>query len=254
METMDVLEKLRHLKLPAKPTASWLRENAYVFGRLWRFYDETQAIRKKGPALKNTDGDTLEFITAQFGYSDPQAIRRALKRHQDIDYDDAADTFIWFKESDDPGPMGNRTLLGRIFFEDGFVKAEVNSKKRLNRLRQLLEDIGLVYYEHESKSVQKMLKQAEHSQNDRAETLREEDLPEDVKAAARQQITAHYMEWLDKPVPALGNKAPRQAVKTAKGAQKVRMLIETIPEPIGNAGIEAPKADMLRALGLEDGL
>ena len=247
MEAMNVLEELRDLKLPAKPTASWLRENAHIFGQLWQFYDDTQEIREKGPELKNTDGDTLEFITAQFGYSDLQAVRRALERCDDIDYDDTDDTFIWFKESGNNDPMGNRTLLGRIFFEDGFVKAEVNSKKRLKQLTKLLEKIGLVYHKHESKSVEHMMKQ------DR-EAITKENLPEEVKEYAREQITQHYMDWLDMPIPHLNNKTPRQAAKTAKGAQKVRMLIQTIPTPCGSADIKVPKDRMLRELGLEDKL
>lgn len=249
MEAVDILMELRALKLPVKPTAEWLRENAYVFGRLWSYFDETQEFGEQGPDLVNTDGDELEFITAQFGYSDPQTVRRALKRHPAIDYDEMDDAFIWFKEAGGPG--GN-TVLGRIFFEDGFIKAEVNSQKRFTTLRGLLEDIGLIYRSHEGRSAEDMLDEKKMSQAEPEGDLPEEDLPEDVKAAVREQFDAFYMDWLDQPVPALDNKTPRQAAKTAKGAQKVKLLIETIPHPFGNMGAEAPKKEMLKALGLED--
>lgn len=38
----------------------------------------------------------------------------------------------------------------------------------------------------------------------------------------------YYVRWLDEPIPALGNKTPRKAVKTKKGRAQVTALLKDI--------------------------
>jgi len=75
----------------------------------------------------------------------------------------------------------------------------------------------------------------------------------ELAADLRERMHSHYMGWLDTPIPALGGKTPRETCKTAKGRQKVALMIRTMPKPGGPAGvdIEVPREEMLRELGLE---
>lgn len=41
-------------------------------------------------------------------------------------------------------------------------------------------------------------------------------------------MNEYYLKWLDKPIPALDNKTPREAVKSKKGREKVLDLLKTI--------------------------
>ena len=250
LHAMRVLDWLKNEKLPAKPTAKWLRENAHIFGRLWDLYDDIDAESEEIPQLENTDGDPLEMITAQFGHSDPKQIHQALDRRDDVDYDEDEDIYIWFKEGVQKGLMGDTTLLGRIYFKDGLLKAEVNSARRLDGIRKLLEEAGAVYHKHESQDPAETMKEA--LSEPASLPFGKDEIPEEVKEAVKKKLETHYMDWLDRPIPALKDKTPRQAVKTAKGAQKVRIMIETIPNSMGNIdGITAPKKAMLEELGLE---
>jgi hypothetical protein len=249
LHAMAVLDWLTNEKLPATPTPEWLRKNAYIFGRLWDLYDDITADPEPLPKLTNTDGNPLEMITAQFGYSDAKTVHKALKRRNDIDYDEAEDTFVWFKNDTGKKTMG-MTLLGRIYFEDGLLKAEVNSAQRLDGVRELLEEAGAVYHTHESKNPAEAIKEVRSKPA--SLPISEDEIPEEVRKAIEEKLKTHYMDWLDMPIPRLDNKTPRQAAKTAKGAQRVKMLIETIPDAVGNAGgITAPKKVMLEELGLE---
>jgi hypothetical protein len=141
------------------------------------------------------------------------------------------------------------TLLARIFVQDNKIKAETNSKGRLDCLIDMLEAVdGVSYLEHESKGVEEMLEEAREKKQDVAE----EPLPEEVKAAVQDRMREYYMDWLDKPNPALGNKTPRQAAMNKKTSQKTRILIETIPAPASSNDIKIPKKEMLRNIGFDE--
>jgi len=233
--------------LPAEPTVQWLRENAYIFGRLWALYDEILERGSVLPSLANTDGEPLEFITAYFDCQNSKQVRKTLLQRDDIDYDEDCDEYIWFKDNPDD-PVMETTLLARIFFQDSKIKAETNSENRLDCLIDMLENIkGVRYLEHESKDVEEMLKEVPAKKKDIAEEI----LPEEVRAAVQDRMYQYYMNWLDKPNPALGNNTPRQAAKEKKSAQKTRILIETIPAPASSNNIEIPKKEMLRSIGFD---
>jgi hypothetical protein len=80
----------------------------------------------------------------------------------------------------------------------------------------------------------------------------EELIPEEVLSAVQERMNKHYMDWLDKPIPAFNNKTPRQLAKSKEDAQKVRIMIETIPVPMGNQNIKIPKKEMLEEIGLAE--
>lgn len=248
LNSTEVIDELLGLKLPAEPTTGWLRENAYIFGRLWALYDDISERDSGPPELVNTDGEPLKFITAYFKCDNPKQVCKLLMHTEDIDYDEDADVYMWFKDNPDNTFMGKVTLA-RISLQDNKIKAEINSEKRLARLIDMLEAIdGVRYFEHESKGVEEMLEEAP----EKAEDIVEESVPEEVIAAVQDRMEQYYMDWLDKPNPALGNKTPRQAARDKKNAQKTRILIETIPIPTGRNNIKIPKKEMLRSLGFDE--
>jgi hypothetical protein len=248
LRSSDVINELMKLKLPAEPTAQWLREHAYIFGRLWALYDEISVIGSTPPNLANTDGEPLRFIRVFFECDNPKKVRKALLQRDDIDYEEDCDVYVWFKYNPDDSVM-ETTLLARIFFQDNKIKAETNSENRLSCLIDMLETIeGIRYLEHESKDFKEMLKEVPEENKD----IIKEPLPKEVGSAIQDRMNRYYMDWLDKPNPALGNKTPRQAAKDKKIAQKTRFLIETIPNPSGSNDIKIPKEEMLRSIGFDE--
>jgi len=71
-----------------------------------------------------------------------------------------------------------------------------------------------------------------------------------MASAVQKMIDKQYMEWLDEPLPILGDKTPRQACRTPDGRQQVTMLIRTMPDPMGQTPVQIPRQAMLRELGL----
>ncbi len=252
LQVMAVMEELQRLGLPSDPSPQWLRENAGIFGKLWPLYDDFACNQPNMPELHNTDGDKLEYITAWFTCKDGKSANIAISQRDDIDYDKQDDVYVWFRENRRDEIMPT-TLLGRLYFDDDKIKAEVNSPKRLKNLRKWLEKIdGVRYQKHESQSVEQMLKQSQKKKELAIDEPDEPDKPlsPEVVRAVERQMGEYYMNWLDKPNPALGNKTPRQAAKNRKDAQKIRVMIEAIPSPVGNANVDVPREKMLQELGL----
>ncbi|MFA6187017.1 MAG: hypothetical protein WC770_07395 [Phycisphaerae bacterium] len=65
LNATEIIEELQELNLPTNPSPQWLRENAYIFGRLWELYDELTELSntddkpEKSPENKNIFEETL---------------------------------------------------------------------------------------------------------------------------------------------------------------------------------------------------
>ncbi len=71
-----------------------------------------------------------------------------------------------------------------------------------------------------------------------------------------QGLDDHYRRVLDEPIPALGSKSPRAAVKTAKGREKVVAWLKTLENHAAHREPGDPMASydtgwMWRELGVE---
>jgi hypothetical protein len=57
-----------------------------------------------------------------------------------------------------------------------------------------------------------------------------------------KSLTDHYRRTLDEPIPALGNRSPRQAAKTAKGRDKVIAWLKVLENGSGRQAPDDPMA------------
>ncbi len=213
-----------------------LASSAFIFSSLWLENELRKAHDTSLPEIQNADGDPLEFMTLHFplvSKTKHSAIRAAIDavpefcREQD-------DLWIWLEAK--PGQRkvsrkGSRagiaanagtSVLGDIELSDRAVMLSVNSEARLIRGRAILEPVlsGLVRSPLiERETVEQMMAASPHES---AQTTEDLSLsPDDLKSIIHQSLNDHYRRTLDEPIPSLGNRSPRQAVKTAKGREKV---------------------------------
>ncbi|MBN2377682.1 MAG: hypothetical protein JXD22_14890, partial [Sedimentisphaerales bacterium] len=73
-----------------------LRRGADKFGLLWNWYDK-RSREVRMPLLRNTDGEDLILQTASFSVADEKAVREALARRKDIEYDEDEDEYNWLR-------------------------------------------------------------------------------------------------------------------------------------------------------------
>ena len=247
MEAAEYLESLG-----VEFTREGLLREAGKFGWLWDWYDE-RADEGYMPQLRNTDGEELIWQTASFSVSDEEAVQRALTARDDIDYDDENDEYLWFKYQGKEAMLPGDTLhLGRMRFLLDELILDVNSAERLKAARLWLEKIpGVKYLGVKTRDLNEPPRDI--PMDDRMGPEESIEMTSELASHLRETFRQHYMKWLDTPLPMLDGKTPRQTCKTKAGRQKVAMLIRTIPQPVGNAGVEIdiPRQEMLRELGLD---
>lgn len=132
------------------------------------------------------------------------------------------------------GRMQN-TVLGTVRISGTRLTAEVNSEARERRLREIVDKALGPAARHratEIQSVEKLLAEA-HSNPSPSSPRRPPgeqalmDSPE-VRAFMDDYMSRHYEAWVAERIPALGNKTPLQAMKTASGREAVEALVRQI--------------------------
>lgn len=234
-------------------TPDGLLADAHKFGCLWAWF-EGYRDNPPRPILHNTDGDLLEPHTASFTIDDEGIVRQALVTRDDVSYHEEMDEYTW-DLADAPGAktIGGPVLMARMNFVGEELIVEVNSARRLQRIRDWLDKIPGVRF-LDVKVTPWDLPEDARPLDDRLGF--DADKPMDFPPEMVQQLTAHlhqhYMDWLDTPLPVLHGKTPREACRTDAGKEEVAILIRTIPDPTGNAGVDVavPRQAMLRELGL----
>lgn len=88
---------------------------------------------------------------------------------------------------------------------------------------------------------------------------RDESRPEpspELRAIEEEMSRRHWEAWLDTRVPALGNKTPRQAARTARGRERLEALLAEFDRHTtdGPSRVGAPTAAIRAALGLAEPL
>jgi hypothetical protein len=102
----------------------------------------------------------------------------------------------------------------------------VNSQARAERGRVLLSEVldGLVAQPLvEIQTLEQCM-----ATRDSAPTAKLNLSEEERRTIIHQGLDRHYRDLLDQPIPVLGNKSPRAAVKTAKGRARVVDWLKTV--------------------------
>ncbi|HBK93306.1 MAG TPA: hypothetical protein DDZ68_16725 [Parvularcula sp.] len=234
---------------------------ASLFSTLWLDDVLRRALNPSLPEMQNSDCEPLEFVTLHFPLQSKTklpAIRSAL---------DALPTLR--KESDsfwnwlDPGKKARKAsarnaataqtfstsmddgaiVLGNVEISAKAVTLSVNSARRADRGRAMLEPVlaGLVRAPLiERQTVEQMMSAppGRTARNAEPPPLP----PDEMKRVVHRRLTDHYRRTLDEPIPALGNRSPRQAAKTAKGREKVIAWLKMLENSSGPQDPDDPIA------------
>jgi hypothetical protein len=167
----------------------------------------------------------------------------------------------WSREKGGENPLGEVTVLGNIHIEGTVLTAEVNSLPREERLRREIESrlgSGARYQGTEISTQEEMLQQMRESPaRDSGQEAEWDPMSSpEVREAVAEKIRAHWREWIDTQIPALGGITPREAVRDPDGRESVEALLsQGEGSSPGNGLHEAQKEGIRlvrRELGIDD--
>jgi hypothetical protein len=229
------------------------------------------------PQLHNTDGEPFVLIKLHYDLqcTPLEAFEKLKKLSLDMSEEEllsdaaysadgklAKATINWLKKKNKLHKDWENTVMGTITLDGSSLAAEVNSENRAQKIRQKIETLlreKAVYKTSVFQSVQQAMEEIKE-RGDTPESLfeREEQekfsqLPE-VQKRLREISEKHWQAWLDQKIPALGNKTPRQAAKTALGREQLEALFLLYETYAGKEGAALqPDIKKLRGmLGLEN--
>jgi hypothetical protein len=199
------------------------------------------------PKLQNTDGEDLEALRLVFDIDSPQTAFDALKH---LDFDTPEDVlladarrdhqgrlqqvaFTWKQQGNALHSAWDNTVLGHIRIKAGRLTVEVNSRQRAERARTIVEQtLGnqARYRATKVESVAAMMARARQAAPVDTRRLGQSELMEmsEVRAKIAELMERHYQAWLDAPLPALGNRTPREAARDTAGRERVEALVRQI--------------------------
>ena len=231
-------------------------------------------LHPKLPTLQNTDGDPLELttLTYELGVPVADAVERltplATLRDETRIADEIHDTagvltsatLTWLKAGNRKLKDWDNTTLGTLRLAGSTLTVEVNSARRRQRIEKEI-----------SKRLQSAATLVDTTVTDMTQALKQRParagsatngpaaldvLPPttpELQAIEAELARKHWDAWVDTKVPALGNKTPRQAAKSARGRERLEALLADYGQhrPAGRSTGIAPDIEMLRrTLGL----
>ncbi len=227
------------------------------------------------PALSNTDGDPLEAHKLIYTIDDPEAVFSKLAplcsveseedlRSVALTDDDKkvleAD-FPWTKQGNKKIQEWDNTILGEIRISQDSLSVKVNSAERAKKIqKEIKKRLGqLAKFKMDViENLEDMLALRTNEQSDTQEkSMSNEELMKipEARQLLEQTIFRHWEHWADIPVPALGNKTPRNAVKSEAGREAVEALlydaVNSNPEPVMKEMNEKGVRLVCKELGLK---
>ena len=252
-----------------------LAGSAFLFSNLWLKDALSRAMDPVVPAMQNTDGEPLEFLTLHFAIDSQAklpAIRAALDGLSALHKE--SETFWNWLERRGLGPRATpksaavhtfgttmddgSVVLGNIELGDKALTLSANSEARAARGRALLESAlaGLVRAPLvERQTVEQMM------DSSRGKGMGQDSLDlswDEQRRLLHRALTDHYRRTLDEPIPALGNVSPRKAARTARGRERVIAWLKKLENHSARRGSDDPMSSydfawMWAELGLSNG-
>jgi hypothetical protein len=209
----------------------------------------------KNLQIVNREGDALEFCHADYSVLDEPALLAKLRTLEEL-LEEAEKPgeahFAWLA----PAAEGPRPVYGHVQVGGGHLRLEAQSRTRLQLGRGLLEANAGRLLKHQGdvwQSLDEVKRQAAESSGP-PENAR--PIPAEMeREIVLQMKAAHYARWPDDPLPALGRKTARQAVKTESGRLAVLELIRDMEHDEARGAKQGQPAfdftPLRKTLGLE---
>lgn len=247
------------LKLKKRDALRLTREQlqgcAPIFTAAWLFTEIARALSAAQPQFTNSDGDDVLFHDLRFplaGGATQSAIAERLDRVKGF-LPEGPKFWNWLAARKGRGgkagggimldtQMEGATVLGSAVLKGKALLVTVNSANRAAKVEALIRAATGDLLKPPLTTIRTVDQmRAEQRRNEPSEAA--DEIPPDIaRQLMRDHLDKHYRETLDTPIPALGGKSPRQAVRTAAGRDKVIEWLKMLENRSAGHG-EGPLAE-----------
>jgi hypothetical protein len=196
---------------------SYLRANSH------RLRQQLMSLYCKGPdslQLSTFHGEPLVFSKAVFEIRDRAAFRRGVKGCAAL-HANKSGGFDWLESE-------SGTVLGSVRFAGNRLVLECSSRERLVRGCALLESLAPGALKHLGDEFTDWRQAVKESKSKPARSKGDRLPPHVEREIVAEFYEQHFGRWPDMPLPALGGRTPRDAVRTAEGRCQVLELVKTM--------------------------
>ncbi|MEA3280152.1 MAG: hypothetical protein U9Q38_06095, partial [Thermodesulfobacteriota bacterium] len=263
----EMLEEYRHI------TPDVLKEYDIEIREL--YFDIYESLCRP-PRLCNTNGDPLLFHILHYDIDDAETAFQHLCSLSAVEdektlrnsaiKDDKGRVIkaeiTWSREGYKASSALDNTILGRIIINNRKLTIEVNSEARAKAIRKEVKTRLGKYATYKTTEIQSHESIPAKEKIAEGRNLEKEmghdklmQIPE-VRDKMAKVLTAHWEDWINQKIPALGGITPRQAVKTNDGRESVEALLLDAErymagdEQMGDVSLDAIKVTR-RRLGLD---
>lgn len=241
---------------------------APIFTSAWLFIEIDRALTPAQPQFTNSDGDDVLFHDLRFALAagaTQKAIAERLDRVKGF-LPDGAKFWNWLSARKTRGgkagggimldtQVEGATVMGSLEMNGKTLLVTVNSAERAAKVEALISAAAGDLLKTPLTTIRTVDQMRADQRRDGPRNGADEIPPEIARQLMQEHLDKHYRETLDAPIPALGGKSPRQAVRSAVGRQKVidwLKLLENRAAKHGNGPIaEYDFSWMWAELGLE---
>jgi hypothetical protein len=196
------------------------------------------------PAICNTDGDPLEPHKLIFQIDFPETVLDKLASlsvtesrgeiFQNARYNKDGSLqkveWDWSRLGHKQSPGMSNTILGNLSIEGRKLTVQVNSAERAKKIRKTIEKrlgSGVLFKMDEITPFRPGEMLASAQQPEEKTPSSHESLMQNPEAREylAETIRSHWEGWVDMKIPALGQRTPREAVRTADGREAVEALL-----------------------------
>lgn len=261
------------LKLKKRDTLRLTRDQllgcAPIFTSAWLFIEIDRALSPAQPQFTNSDGDDVLFHELRYPLASgvtQKAVAERLDRVKGF-LPEGPKFWNWLAARKARGgkagggtmldtQMEGATVLGSLELTGKTLVVTVNSAERAAKVLTLIGAAAGDLLRAPLTTIRTVEQMRADQRRDGPSDAADEIPPEIARQLMRDHLDKHYRETLDAPIPALGGKSPRQAVRTAAGRAKVIEWLKMLENRSAGHG-EGPIAEydfgwIWVELGLQD--
>lgn len=207
---------------------------APIFTAAWLFTEIPRASTPAQTKFSNTDGDEVVFHDLRFPLATGVTQKDVAARLDKVKgfLPEGPKFWNWLATGKGRGAkatdgitletrMAGGTVLGSLELKGRALLVTVNSAQRAAKVGAMVTAAAGDLVKPPLTTIRTVEQMMAEPRPERRQEGADAIPPEIAKQVARDHLDKHYRETLDAPIPALGGKSPRQAVRSEAGRQKV---------------------------------